>query len=271
MNRPLKQWEVLSSIALMAPATVFLWASSACATPLPSSSSDQAETVTPQQFFRDLSPTPKAPVNSLQTASITVNRIAVVGSTILSAADFTPITKPLERQPITLAALHQAADEMTQLYLKRGFVTSRVILPPQTLNEGVVTLQVIEGWLGDIQVQGNRQLRQSYIKSRLRLAAGSPLNLQRIEAQIRLLNTDPLLEHVEASLRAGHRPGESILIVKVKEADRYSSSVSTDNYNSSKGLPEKTRLSASYLNPTGLGDELSVSSSLGSQQNNDEQ
>jgi hemolysin activation/secretion protein len=233
MNRPLKQWEVLSSIALMAPTTVFLWASSACANPFPSSSSDRAETVTPQQFLQDLSPKPKAPANNLQAASITVNRIAVVGSTILSAADFTPITKPLERQSITLAALHQAADKMTQLYLNRGFTTSRVTVPPQTLNDGVVRFQVIEGWLSDIQVQGNHQLQQNYIKSRLQLAAGSPLNLQRIEAQIRLLNTDPLLERVEASLRAGHRPGESILIVKVKEADRYSSSVSTDNYNSS--------------------------------------
>jgi hemolysin activation/secretion protein len=255
----------------MAPASVLLWASSACASPFPSSSSGQAETVTPQQFLQDFSPTSKAPANSLQAAGITVNRIVVVGSTILSAADLTPITKPLERQPITLAALHQAADKMTQLYLKRGFTTSRVIVLPQTLNDGVVRLQAIEGWLGEIQVNSNRQLQQRYIKSRLQLAAGSPLNLQRIEAQIRLLNTDPLLEHVEASLRAGHRPGESILIVKVKEADRYSSSVSTDNYNSSKGFPEKTRLSASYLNPTGLGDELSVSSSLGSQQNNDEQ
>ncbi len=80
-----------------------------------------------------------------------------------------------------------------------------------------------------------------------------------------------MLNHVEASLRAGTKPGESILIVNVEEADRYSSSLSTDNYSSSSGLPEKTRVSASYRNPVGLGDELSISTSLGSPQSNQNQ
>jgi hemolysin activation/secretion protein len=265
MNCPPTRREVIYSIGLIAPIAVLLWANSARAIPAHLADSDTAKTVTPQKFSPDLSPT-------LQASTITINQVEVVGSTILSAADFNPITQPLKQHPITLAALNQATDAITQLYIQRGFTTSRAIVPPQTFtNNGVVKLQVIEGTLSKIEVQGNRQLKSNYIKSRLRLAAGSPLNLQRIESQIRLLNTDPLLKHVEASLRAGQKPGESILVVKVKEADSFSSSLSTDNYNASEGLPEKTRLSASYLNLTGRGDELSISSSLGIDRNNDEQ
>jgi hemolysin activation/secretion protein len=265
MNCPPTRREVIYSIGLIAPIAVLLWANSARAIPASLADSDTAKTVTPHKYSPDLSPT-------LQASTITINQVEVVGSTILSAADFNPITQPLKQHPITLAALNQATDAITQLYIQRGFTTSRAIVPPQTFtNNGVVKLQVIEGTLSDIEVQGNRQLRSNYIKSRLRLAAGSPLNLQRIESQIRLLNTDPLLKHVEASLRAGQKPGESILVVKVKEANSFSSSLSTDNYSASEGLLEKTRLSANYLNLIGMGDELSLSSSLGTDRGNERQ
>jgi hemolysin activation/secretion protein len=255
----------------MAPVTILLYANSACAIPSHLASSDTDETITAKQFVRKFSTTPPPVVNNLQAAIIPIHRVEVVGSTILDAADFKPITQSLEHQPINLTTLKQAADAVTQLYLKRGFATSRAIVPPQTLNSDVVKLQIIEGWLGEIQVKGTRQLQPSYIQSRLRLAAGSPLNLGRLEAQIRLLNTDPMLEHLEASLRAGTKPGESILIVNVKEAKRYSSSFSTDNYSSANGLPEKTRVSASYRNPIGLGDELSISTVLGSPESNQDE
>jgi hemolysin activation/secretion protein len=269
MNCPPKRREVIYSIGLIAPIAVLLWANSARAIPTHLANSDTAKTVTPPQFSQDLPPTA---LPHLQASVITISQVEVVGSTILSAADFNPITQPLKQHPITLAALNQATDAITQLYIRRGFTTSRAIFPPQTLmNNGTIKLQVIEGKLSEIQVKGTRQLRSNYIQSRLRLAAGSPLNLERLEAQIRLLNTDPMLEHLEASLRAGTQPGESILLVNVKEAKRYSSSFSTDNYSSANGLPEKTRVSARYLNPIGLGDELSISTVLGSPESNQDE
>ena len=199
--------------------------------------------------------------------SFAVSDFKIIGSTILSPQDLESIAQSIPHKTATLADLNQATDAITQLYAQRGFATSRAILPPQKLeNNGTVTLQIIEGWLGEIQINGNQQLQPSYVKSRLRLAAGSPLNLQKLEAQIRLLKSDSMVESIEVSLKAGTQPGESILIVDLKEAKRYSSSLSTDNYSSSDGLPEKTRLSARYLNPSGIGDELSFSSSVRSSQ-----
>jgi hemolysin activation/secretion protein len=212
----------------------------------------------------------RAGIPTIQSSStFAVGQFKVVGNTVLSAADLNSITQLIAQKPVTFIALNQVADAITQLYIQRGFTTSKVVLLPQTFkNNGTVTLHAIEGWLGEIQVTGTQQLQPSYIKSRLRLAAGSPLNLPQLEAQIRLLNADPMLEQVETQLRAGTKPGESILMVKVQEADRYSKTFSTNNYGSSDGLPEKTRVSANYRNLMGLGDELSISSSLGPPQNN---
>ncbi len=195
MSGSSKHWEVVSSIGLIASMAILLSPSIAHAdTRGVAPGIAKAEIVAPKPTFGDShnqAPIASSPL-SQSSPIFAVGHLDVVGSTVLSAADLKSITKPIAQQPISLVALNQVVDSITQLYLKRGFATSRAILPPQTLtNNGTVTLEVIEGWLGDIQVKGTRQLQSRYIKSRLRLAAGSPLNLERLEAQIRLLNTDP--------------------------------------------------------------------------------
>jgi hemolysin activation/secretion protein len=193
--------------------------------------------------------------------SFTVHRIKILGSKVFSAEDLKPFTQSLVVQSISLSSLNEVANAITQLYVKRGFTTSQAIVPKQTIQDGAVTIQVIEGWLGEIRVEGNHKLNADYIRSRLRMKAETPLNLVQLETKIRLLNTDPQFDSVEASLRAGTRPGESILIVKVKEAASFSSTVSTDNYSSSS-MTSPMRYQVTNRNLMGRGDELSLSTLL---------
>ncbi|MEM8543317.1 MAG: POTRA domain-containing protein [Cyanobacteria bacterium P01_H01_bin.119] len=44
------------------------------------------------------------------------------------------------------------ADAVIQLYLDQGYLTSRAILANQTITDGVVQLQVIEGRLESVQI-----------------------------------------------------------------------------------------------------------------------
>jgi hemolysin activation/secretion protein len=260
-----KRWEVVLSINLIICMAALMNPSSVRADSVEASSEIAKAEVTASR--QDKNHQSKTSINSTvivhSAPTFSVSKVEVVGSTILSAADLEFITQLIPQSTTTLADLNQAADAITQLYLEKGYTTTRAIVPPQKLeNNGTITLQVIEGWLGDIRVNGNKELQPRYIKSRLRLAAGTPLNLQHIETQIRLLKNDPMLEDIKASLKAGMQPGESILVVDLKEAQRYTRNFSTDNYSSSNGLPDKTRLSARYLNPSGIGDELSFSSSI---------
>lgn len=100
------------------------------------------------------------------------------------------------------------------------------------------------------------------MRSRLQQRPGTPLNARQLEEKIRLLKSDPLFESVESSLRPGQNPGESILRVKVKESDRWQAALSTNNYSQSSLQPEKSQITTTYKNITGLGDELSLSSSM---------
>jgi len=185
--------------------------------------------------------------------------VEVVGSSILTSAEIAAIVGPLEGRSVTLQELQEAADNITEIYLERGYITSRAIVPEQTISDGVLTIQVIEGTLAEIEIEGTQRLNPEYIRSRVRLGAGQPLSTPRLEDQLRLLRVNPLFESVEASLRAGTQEGESILIVRVIEADAFELGFNLDNYSPPSIGSERLGVSLRHLNLTGNGDLLFVS------------
>ena len=207
-------------------------------------------------------PTPGAPETppDQSNISIPVTRIEVVGSTILRPTDLEPITKPIETKgQATLEELRQVADAITQLYLNQGYITSRAILADQTIRDGVVQIQIVEGSLEDIKIEGSQRVRQSYIRSRIFLGAKPPLNRDKLEDQLRLLKADPLFTNVEASLRPGTKLGQSLLIVRVTEANPWEGFVGVDNFSPPSVGSVRFGGGIGYRNLTGLGDELFAS------------
>ncbi|MCW6049365.1 ShlB/FhaC/HecB family hemolysin secretion/activation protein [Lyngbya sp. CCAP 1446/10] len=213
----------------------------------------------PPQIPQPVAPDRPSPVPlPLPNTVIQVRKIQVVGSTILTQNEINALIKPFEGSSATLEQLKQIADKITEIYLNRGYITSRAVLPPQTITAGVVQIQVIEGKLGKIEVEGTKRLHQNYIRSRIRLGAGMPLSTGALEDQLRLLRVDPLFDNVEASLRAGDNEGESILIVRVTEANPFQSSFSFDNYSPPSVGSERLGVSLRHRNITGNGDELAA-------------
>ncbi|MDF0555134.1 ShlB/FhaC/HecB family hemolysin secretion/activation protein [Kamptonema sp. UHCC 0994] len=202
-------------------------------------------------------PTP-SPQPELPNVPIPVQKIDVVGSTILTREEIDAIVKPLEGRSVTLEQLREAADKITTIYLDRGYITSRAVVPPQTISDGKVQIQVIEGKLAKIEVEGTKRLNPSYVRSRIRLGAGRPLSTAKLEDQLRLLRVDPLFDNVEASLRAGDKEGESILIVRVIEANAFQANFSIDNYSPPSVGSERLGVNVRHRNITGRGDELAA-------------
>lgn len=201
----------------------------------------------------------KSEVNNSPPAStqIQVKTIEVVGSTVFGEAEFKPITQPLEGKSVTRDELQQAVDKITQLYLEKSYITSRAVLDENSLGTGVVQIQIVEGSIEEIIIEGAQRL-ENYARSRIALGADTPLNTAQLEDQLRLLKVDPLFETVEASLKAGSGVGKSILAVRVQEADPFEGSIGIDNYSPPSVGPERINLSLLYRNLTGLGDSIAV-------------
>lgn len=203
-------------------------------------------------------PLPDTTTPSNPSIRVTVLRIEVVGSTIFNQNDLASLTQPYEGQSLTLEELAAIANRITQLYVDRGYITSRAVLVDQVVREGVVQIRVLEGSLERIDIEGNRHVNASFIRNRIELGGATPLNQIALEEQLRLLRLDPLFEDVAASLRAGSGLGQSILTVRVTEATPFQVNFGADNYSSPSVGSERFGASVSYRSLTGLGDDLSI-------------
>jgi len=194
------------------------------------------------------------------SVTIVVKKFKVLGSTVFSEAELAAVLFPFLNRPLNLSELLQARSAITQLYIDRGYITSGSYIPPQEPDPetGIVTIQVIEGRVAEIQVEGNRRLSTGYIRDRLGLATGTPLNVDRLVSGLRLLQLNALLQTVSAELAAGIEPGTSILLVRVKEADSFALDLSIDNYNNpTVGTWDRT-LELDEGNLIGFGDKLNI-------------
>lgn len=216
--------------------------------PLPDDEDAEAETEV------ETAPAPSTPDDPV--TSFPVTQIDVVGSTIFDQDDFVPIIAPLEGRQVTITELQSAADQITQLYLNQGYITSRAILVEQAVSDGVVQIQVVEGSISDIQIEGNDRVRDAYIRDRIQLGARTPLRTDRLEDQLRLLRLNPLFENIEASLRAGEQVGESLLVVRVEEANPWIVNAGVDNYSPPSVGSERIGIDIGHRNVFGIGDTL---------------
>ncbi|MEH1865115.1 MAG: ShlB/FhaC/HecB family hemolysin secretion/activation protein [Nostoc sp.] len=192
---------------------------------------------------------------------IRVRKIQVVDSTVFNENDFNPVVKPFEERDLTLEEIRQAADAITQLYLNKGYINSRAVpdIQQPSTADGVVVIRVIEGRLTEIEIEGTRRLNRSYVRSRIQLGAGTPLNTSKLEDQLKLLRLDPLFTNVEARLRPTGKVGQSVLIVRVEEANPLTGSLGVDNYSPPSIGAERLGIELRDRNLTGMGDELAGS------------
>ncbi|BAY45651.1 surface antigen D15 domain-containing protein [Scytonema sp. HK-05] len=205
-------------------------------------------------------PSPEGVPNAFP-GTIEVERFEVIGSTVFSREQLAEVTKKFINRPITFAELLQASEAITKLYNDKDYVTSAAFLPAEqtyNLKGSVVKIQVVEGRLENIQVRGLKRLNPNYIRSRLKIATGKPLNLNRLLEALRLLQLNPLIQNISAELAAGSTPGGNVLDVTVREAKTLSAQISLDNNRNPSIGSFQRQIQLNQANLLGQGDSLSV-------------
>ncbi|MBD3880542.1 ShlB/FhaC/HecB family hemolysin secretion/activation protein [Phormidium tenue FACHB-886] len=230
--------------------------------PIPTPSPLPTQPLPPLPSPDELLPLPSAPAPTPESPDIPqtvrVERIVVEGSTVFSAEELAAVTAPFEGRELSFAELLQARSAVTQLYVDNGYITSGAFIPPQTLENGTVTIQVIEGSVEEINVTGLRRLNTGYIRSRLALAAEQPLNTNELLEGLQLLQLNPLVRSISADLQAGTRPGTSVLQVAVEEADTFNTEFILNNGRSPSVGSFRRGVQLTEANLLGLGDGLTV-------------
>ena len=185
-----------------------------------------------------------------------VKEYRITGNTVFSAAELAEITKPYSNRTVTYNDLEAVRYALTVHYVQHGYVNSGAVIPDQAMHDGVVDLQIIEGKLAAIEVEGNHWLRARFIRDRLMLFAGPPLNIEDLQRGLQLLQANPLIRRINAELHPGAARGEAILTVRLEDEVPYSVGLAFNNYQSPSVGSERGVLTLADRNVTGNGDAL---------------
>jgi len=193
---------------------------------------------------------------------IPLKRIDILGSSILTSVEIESLVAPLQNKSVTLNQLQEVTDKISQIYQDRNYITSRAVLIPQDIKDGIVTIQVREGSLERVDVKraGDLvgRLNDSYIRDRVLQAGATPLNFANLEDALQLLRADPLIGDIRANLTTGSQADQSILQITVSEAKSFSIRPFFDNYgNTSTGI-YRIGVNLQELNTTGNGDSILI-------------
>ncbi|MCX8506757.1 MAG: hypothetical protein ORN98_09120, partial [Alphaproteobacteria bacterium] len=162
-----------------------------------------------------------------------IKKITVSGSTIYSAEELEKITAPYLGKPLGAQAdkqtLDEAAQAITDRYRKDGYFLSYASVPVQTVADGTYRLEVTEGYVSEVVLEGEvgpvYALLQSYLAQ---IPEKRPLNLRDAERYLQLARDVPGISLSSVFRRATGVSGGRELRVKV-ERRTYGGMVNFDN------------------------------------------
>lgn len=135
-------------------------------------------------------------------AKVFISHIAVDASEIITPAEIQALTAPYEQRETSISELQTIVGKINELYKSKNYITAKAMLPPQTIKDGVVRIQLVEGRLGQLLFSGNHYTRDTFFLDRLKLVSGDLIRLDSLEQQLTYFN---MINDVR--LRAELKPG----------------------------------------------------------------
>lgn len=226
----------------------------------------------PAPLKKEFRPQPPAPLPTLPAVPIPpeeegkqplgqihvfASYIHVTGSTVFSDEELAEVTAPFKNRTLTTEDLERLRLALTLLYVNRGYITSGAVIPDQDVTFGVITIQIVEGTLAHIDVEGQDWFRAGYLRDRIERGAQTPLRLEPLQERLQLLQQDPRIERINAELRPGDKRGESTLQLNVKETSPWKAWLDFSNYQTPVVGAERGLATIAHQNVTGNGDAFS--------------
>jgi len=188
-----------------------------------------------------------------------ISRVEIEGATRLSAAEFRKITQRYDNRCIGVADITTLLKAITDLYLDKGFVTSRAYVPPQDIaGTELLRLVVVEGTISDIYLNGHPVARNSSFATAFPGVKGEVANIRDIEQgldQINRLSSND----AKTSMLPGKEDGTSILNVDNKPRKRWYASISNNNLGQESTGYSQTNVSVGLDDLLGINDQLGFS------------
>jgi hemolysin activation/secretion protein len=156
---------------------------------------------------------------------------------------------------ITLGTIETIADRITQFYRERGFILAKAYIPRQEVRDGIVTLTLLLGTLGEVEVHGNEMYDTDIISSVFDDDLAQPVTSDVVEENIYLVNDYPGLA-VMGFFEPGSQVGDTRLNLNTRGEERYFMNIRVDNHGTEETGRQRLYGEVLANNLLGIADQL---------------
>ncbi len=133
-------------------------------------------------------PQTAAPADA-QSISFTLTSISFEGNKAIPESRLQALAAPYIGRPVTLAQIYELADKVTAAYRAAGYILARAIVPAQKIDNGHLTLQVVEGFIDGVKIQGDAGGARPYLEAYgRRIQSARPLTAKVLERELLLVS-----------------------------------------------------------------------------------
>ncbi|UVK82535.1 ShlB/FhaC/HecB family hemolysin secretion/activation protein [Pseudomonas sichuanensis] len=162
-------------------------------------------------------PAPRAVQQSALSMSrpVQVHKVRFEGGTVYPLSDLREHYQPLIGRQVSLGELVELTDRLTQRYQQDGYLLSYAFLPPQDFSEGRVRVVLVEGYIGDCQVEGDIGPARGYLAQLMdKLMTERPLTRASLERYTGLIGRIPGVTAQAQVLAPGTADGRARMVVR---------------------------------------------------------
>jgi len=187
-----------------------------------------------------------------------VNSIIIEGGVTFPPESFRDLTDPLLNQQASLGEITALSEAIEARYRAAGYILSRAFVPAQRVGDGNFRIQIVEGFIKSVSVEGASEGVRERIEGYLEdLTKMRPAKIGAIERAL-LLSTDLPGVNAGGVLRPGDELGATELVVTVKESE-ITGSASMNNRASRFAGPMSMSAEVNFNNLLGYAEQIGVS------------
>jgi hemolysin activation/secretion protein len=192
------------------------------------------------------------------TPLFVLRKVSIAGASAIPLEELAAASQPYIGRKVSQADLAAISVKVGDVYRAAGFHLSRASVPPQDIAGGTVRIEVIEGSITDIRMNGEGVERFGIRSLLSPLLAEKPSRLASLERQLMLVNTRPGVRIVDTQLEEiGKTSGQFRLVVSVQTWSAYAFA-GIDNLGSSAVGPWQSYATAAYNSMVAPGDTLAL-------------
>ena len=182
----------------------------------------------------------------------------VASSELLQKASFAERMRPFFGKPVTLGGLDEITREVINYFREQGFPVVNVVVPQQTVKDGVIQILALEARVGRVKVENARWFRPDNIRKEVNLREGDKIDANQLQDDMNWLNTNPF-RTADLKFEPGEAEGTTDLVIDVRDRLPFRVYTTYDNYGID--LTGKNRQSLGF----NLGNMFSLDQQMGFQ------